>query len=157
VWIWFYSFLIVWWTYSVTIALDLHFSVIPMILYPFGISIRDRKKYEDFKLALKLFKDELHDQEISLAETYSGPIFQFTGLLGLAWLLSILIQNENVSFTNSGIQYQAPTLLAVITVKYIALALNKFKTKKCLFWFNFCFYIFFLAVVMFIDYLEEMF
>ena len=45
VWIWFYSFLIVWWTYSVTLAFNLHFSIIPMIVYPLGISIRDRKKF----------------------------------------------------------------------------------------------------------------
>ena len=74
-WIWFYTWMIVWWTYSVTISLGLHFSIIPMLLYPIGISIRDRKKWTDFRLTLKLFKDELHDQEISLAETYSGPIF----------------------------------------------------------------------------------
>jgi hypothetical protein len=46
-----------------------------MILYPFGISIRDRKKFVDFQKALKVFKEELKDQEISLAETYSGPVF----------------------------------------------------------------------------------
>jgi hypothetical protein len=61
VWIWFYTFLIVWWTYSLTIAFGLHYSIIPMILYPIGISIRDRKKFQDFKLALKLFKEELHE------------------------------------------------------------------------------------------------
>lgn len=53
--------MIVWWTYSVTQAFGLHFSIIPMILYPFGISIRDRKKFVDFKLALKVFKEELQD------------------------------------------------------------------------------------------------
>jgi hypothetical protein len=74
-----------------------------MILYPIGISIRDRKKWVDFKITLKLFKEELHDQEVSMAETYSGPIFQFTGLLGLAWLLYILIKGENVTFNNDGI------------------------------------------------------
>lgn len=58
-WIWFYTYLIVWWTYSLTQAFNLHYSIIPMILYPFGISIRDRKKLVDFKLALKVFKEEL--------------------------------------------------------------------------------------------------
>jgi hypothetical protein len=53
--------MIVWWTYALTIAFGLHFSIIPMILYPFGISIRDRKKAEDFRLALKVFKEELKD------------------------------------------------------------------------------------------------
>lgn len=40
-WIWFYTFLIVWWTYTVTQAYKLHFSILPMILYPFGIAMRD--------------------------------------------------------------------------------------------------------------------
>ena len=74
-WIWLYTWLIVWFTYSVTEAFALHYSIIPMIIYPLGISIRDRKKYIDFKKAIKVFKDEMQDQEISLAETYSGPIF----------------------------------------------------------------------------------
>lgn len=59
VFIWGYSFLIVWWTYSITKAAGLHYSIIPMLLYPFGISIRDRKKYLDFKTALKVFTEEL--------------------------------------------------------------------------------------------------
>lgn len=74
-WIWFYSWLIVWFTYSITEAFKLHYSIIPMILYPLGISIRDRKKFLDFKKTIKVFKEERDDQEISLAETYSGPIF----------------------------------------------------------------------------------
>lgn len=75
VWIWFYTWLIVWWTFSLTEASNLRYNMLPMLLYPFGISIRDNKKFLDFRLALKVFKDELQDQEISLAETYSGPIF----------------------------------------------------------------------------------
>lgn len=59
VWIWFYTWLIVWWTYTLTEAAGLHYNIIPMLLYPFGISIRDRKKFVDFKLALKVFKEEL--------------------------------------------------------------------------------------------------
>ena len=58
-WIWFYTWMIVWWTYTLTIATGLHFSTFPMILYPLGISIRDWKKYTDFKIALKVFKEEL--------------------------------------------------------------------------------------------------
>ena len=34
-WVWVYSFLIVYWTYEVTIAYDLHFSILPMIIFPF--------------------------------------------------------------------------------------------------------------------------
>lgn len=58
-----------------TDAVGLHYSILPMLLYPFGISIRDRKKFFDFQIAIKVFKDSLEDQEVSLAETYSGPIF----------------------------------------------------------------------------------
>jgi hypothetical protein len=32
-----------------------------MIIYPLGISIRDRKKFEDFKKAIKVFKEEMPD------------------------------------------------------------------------------------------------
>ena len=35
----------------------------------------DFKKFDDFKEALEVFKKELPDQEISLAETYSPQIF----------------------------------------------------------------------------------
>jgi hypothetical protein len=59
IFIWGYSYLIVWWTYSLTLAFNLHFSIIPMLIYPFGISIRDNKKFVDFKLAQKVFKEEL--------------------------------------------------------------------------------------------------
>jgi hypothetical protein len=46
-----------------------------MLLYPIGISIRDAKKFREFIKIKKLFKDELKEYELSLAETYSGPIF----------------------------------------------------------------------------------
>jgi hypothetical protein len=49
--IWAYAYVIVWWTYSLTNAFKLHYSIIPMLIYPFGISIRDNKKFSDFKLA----------------------------------------------------------------------------------------------------------
>jgi len=70
-WIFIYSYIIVWFTYDVTIALGLKFSIIPMIIYPIGVSLRDAKKFKDFEEIVKVFKAELPDQEISLAETYS--------------------------------------------------------------------------------------
>jgi hypothetical protein len=51
--------------------MNLKFSIIPMFIYPLGVSIRDVKKFDDFKIALEVFKEELPDQEISLAESYS--------------------------------------------------------------------------------------
>ena len=72
IWIILYTFVIVWFTYDVTMGcLQEKFSLIPMFLYPFGVTFRDLKKFEDFKQALDVFKTELPDQEISLAETYS--------------------------------------------------------------------------------------
>ena len=72
IWIFLYTFIIVWFTYDVTVgALDSRFSFLPMFLYPFGVAFRDFKKFTDFKEALEVFKTELPDQEISLAETYS--------------------------------------------------------------------------------------
>lgn len=43
-WIWFYSFIIVWFTFDLTVAFGWHFNVLPMVLYPFGIALRDYKK-----------------------------------------------------------------------------------------------------------------
>ena len=60
-WIYGYTFLIVWWTYSVSVAWDISFSYIPMLVYPIGISIWDNKKFRDFKKIRLLFKDELAD------------------------------------------------------------------------------------------------
>ena len=54
-------------------------------------------------MTMKLFKEEIQDQEIALAEHYSGPIFQITGLMGLAWTLAILVQGNDVSFINESI------------------------------------------------------
>lgn len=71
IWIALYTYCIVWFTYVVSDAFDLKFSVIPMFVYPFGIVLRDQKKFEDFKLAIEVFREELPDQEISLAESYS--------------------------------------------------------------------------------------
>ena len=74
-WILFYSFIIVWFTFEVTQAYKLHFSVLPMALYPFGIAMRDLKRLSDMEKALKKFKIEMKGQRVSLAETFSGPIF----------------------------------------------------------------------------------
>jgi len=43
-WIWFYALIIVWFTFDLTVAFDWHFNVLPMVLYPFGIVLRDYKK-----------------------------------------------------------------------------------------------------------------
>ena len=51
-------------------AFNLHFSIIPMFIYPFGISFRDIKKYTDFKEAVKQIKTDIPDQEVSLAEAF---------------------------------------------------------------------------------------
>jgi hypothetical protein len=75
IWIWVYSFLIVWWTYAVTIAYGLNFSILPMILYPFGIVLRDLKKLDDMKVCQSVFKRHCSDQKMGLAETFSGPVF----------------------------------------------------------------------------------
>lgn len=69
-WIFAYTYVITWFTYDICGALKMKYSIIPMFLYPFGVSIRDYKKFKDFQLALETFREELPDQEISLAETY---------------------------------------------------------------------------------------
>ena len=55
-WIFFYSFVIVWFTYDVTTAFGFKWSIIPMLVYPFGITLRDVKKFKDFKIVLTQFK-----------------------------------------------------------------------------------------------------
>lgn len=92
-WVWVYSFLIVYWTYEVTIAYDLHFSILPMIIFPFGIVLRDLKKLSDMRVVVDVFKRHCSDQKMGLAETFSGPIFQITGLMGLAWTMYISTTN----------------------------------------------------------------
>ena len=76
-----------------------------MFIYPFGVMLRDIKKFEDFVIALKVFRQELPDQEISLAESYSPQIFQMTGLAGFAWLLYASVTNKKVVFYNDTIKY----------------------------------------------------
>ena len=56
IYVWFYTYLIVWWTYMVTISYDLHFSILPMIIYPFGIVLRDLKKLDDMRICVSVFK-----------------------------------------------------------------------------------------------------
>lgn len=75
VWVWFYTYIIVWWTYEITIAYNLKFSFLVMIVYPFGVALRDMKKFADLKLCLEKFGSRLKDQKLSLAETYSGQVF----------------------------------------------------------------------------------
>lgn len=60
-WIWVYSFLIVWFTYEVTISYDLHFSILPMIIFPFGIVLRDLKKLDDMRVCVEVFKRHCSD------------------------------------------------------------------------------------------------
>jgi sodium/potassium/calcium exchanger 2 len=156
VWIWFYTFLIVWWTWKLSEAFSIHYSIIPMVFYPLGISIRDRKKFVDFKIAADIFKEELSDHEISLAETYSAPIFQITGLVGFSWFFFIVSTGKAITFKNEGIQYQAPLLLSCIFFKFILLLLNKFKTKKIMFFHNIINYLVFLVAVILIDYNQDL-
>jgi Ca2+/Na+ antiporter len=154
VWIYLYTFVIVWWTYELSGAWGISRSIIPLILYPIGISIRDRKKLTDFYL-VKIFAEEMPEQEISLAETFSGPIFQLTGLVGLTWLIKILLGGGSISFENPNIQYQAPLLLFCVIVKYLSVLVSKFKTNRRLFVFNLIMYILFTLFALVIDYYDK--
>jgi len=60
-WIFGYSYIIVWFTYVITTAYDLHFSILPMILYPFGIAMRDYKKFKDMTMSMAQFKKDISD------------------------------------------------------------------------------------------------
>ena len=55
-WILIYSFVIVWLTFEITMACELHFSVLPMSLYTFGIAMRDVKRFHHMDITLKSFK-----------------------------------------------------------------------------------------------------
>lgn len=48
-WIWVYSGIIVWFTFDLTVAFRMHFNVLPMVLYPFGIALRDYKKKDNLQ------------------------------------------------------------------------------------------------------------
>jgi len=103
-WIWAYSFIIVWFTFDLTVSLEMHFNVLPMVLYPFGIALRDYKKKVNLEQAIATFNEQIKEQQMSLAETFSGPIFQITGLMGLTWTLYIGLKGtEYVSFINESI------------------------------------------------------
>jgi len=102
-WIWVYCFLIVWFTYEITLSFDLHFSILPMILYPFGIVLRDLKKMDDMKLCIKAFKIKCPEQKLGLAETFAGPVFQITGLMGLSWMMYMSTTGQTIKFINEGI------------------------------------------------------
>ena len=104
-WIWAYTYLIVWWTYTVSLSWRLGFSIVPMILYPFGIALRDARKLHDMRISLKAFKEQMSNQKVSLAETFSGPIFQLTGLTGVAWIIYLVFVGDKVSFISEEIQY----------------------------------------------------
>jgi hypothetical protein len=41
VWIWAYSYIIVMLTFKITMAFNLHFSIMPLVLYSVGIALRD--------------------------------------------------------------------------------------------------------------------
>lgn len=60
-WIWFYSFLIVWFTFDLTLAFGWHFNVLPMILYPFGIALRDYKKKVNLEQAIETFDKKIKE------------------------------------------------------------------------------------------------
>lgn len=95
---------------------------------------------------------------MSLAETFSGPIFQITGLMGLAWTLYIGLKgNDYVSFINESIQFQMPMLVVVVVVKYVILACSKYKTSRRLFYVNILCYFIFVAIIALIDYRVELF
>ena len=157
-WIWFYSGIIVWFTFDLTVALNMKFNVLPMVLYPFGIALRDYKKKVNLEQAIETFAEELKDQRMSLAETFSAQIFQITGLMGLTWTLYIGLKGvDYVRFINESIQYQMPMLVFVIVIKYLLLVCSKYRTSKRLFYVNLAMYFIFVAVIAIIDYRNELF
>ena len=124
-WIFGYTYMIVWFTYEISNAFGISMSIIPLIVYPLGISIRDRKKVQDYQQVKQLFKEKFPEQTISLAETFSGSIFQYTGLMGFTWVISILMNGGNVNFDNPSIQYRC-----VIDSLKIIIVLNLNKIFK---------------------------
>lgn len=157
-WIWFYSGIIVWFTFDLTVALDMKFNVLPMVVYPFGIALRDYKKKVNLEQAIETFAIELKDQRMSLAETFSAQIFQITGLMGLTWTLYISLKGvEYVTFINESIQYQMPMLVFVILIKYLLLVCSKYRTSKRLFYVNLAMYALFVCFIALIDYRIEIF
>ena len=94
---------------------------------------------------------------MGLAETFSGPIFQITGLMGLAWSAYISTTGKPISFINEGIQYQFPLLLLTIIVKYLVLVCYGYKTSKRLFYSNLVIYLLYLLLIILVDYQREIF
>jgi len=157
-WICLYSGVIVWWTFDLTVALEMKFNVLPMLLYPFGIAMRDYRRKEHLEKAILTFNAELKDQRLSLAETFSAQIFQITGLMGLTWSLYIGLKGASyVSFINESIQYQMPLLICVVVLKYILLVCSKYHTSKRLFYINLVLYFLFVCIIAVIDYRIELF
>lgn len=58
-WVWAYCYVIVWFTFEITMAFSLKFSIIPLVLYSFGIALREQKKFKDMQTMTKVFKDQL--------------------------------------------------------------------------------------------------
>lgn len=78
--------------------------------------------------------------------------------MGITWVMFMSFKNkESISFINEGVQFQMPTLIVVILVKYIILACRRFKTSKKLFYSNLFGYTLFLVVVILLDYRLEIF
>ena len=128
-----------------------------MIIYPFGIVLRDLKKLDDMRGCVSVFKRHCSDQRMGLAETFSGPVFQITGLMGLAWALYISVMNKPITFINEGIQYQFPLLFGTIIIKYLCLACFKFTTSRKLFYTNLAVYAMYLLFIILIDYRQNIF
>lgn len=61
IWIWFYSGIIVWFTFDLTLALGIKFNVLPMLVYPFGIAMRDYKKFVNLRQAKDTFSYQMKD------------------------------------------------------------------------------------------------
>lgn len=153
IWIFVYSGIIVWFTFDLTMAFNWHFNVLPMVLYPFGIALRDYKKKVNLEQAIDTFDAQIKDQRMSLAETFSAQIFQITGLMGFTWTLFIGLKGvESVSFYNESIQFQMPMLVVVVIIKYLLLVCSKYRTSKTLFYVNVACYLIFVCIIAIIDY-----
>lgn len=78
-----------------------------------------------------------------------------TGLAGIAWLLFSMVKSEKVRFVNESIQYQLPILIIVVLTKLCILSYNRFKTHSKLFKANLYAYMGFIAIVLILDYKNE--
>ena len=79
-----------------------------------------------------------------------------TGLAGVAWLLYTMATAQQVKFVNDSIQYQLPILIVVVLAKLSILGYNRFKTHRKLFKANVYAYMGFIAVVVILDYKDEL-